>query len=282
MKEGVCYYPAPADAVTLDKELHTLQSLSPKPSPAWVKTSAPTPMLLLEEQEPQKGEEGLWLSEEELRKYLKGESATGTPGSELFVREPRFGIEMDKKQRVTAEGLLYQAEFIRPQERVGLWLEVEGLNGWPGEGLLHVGGESRGGYYKQLPPEIPRPSLARGGGEQLSPRFKLYFATPTYFQGGWQPKDGDDGDWNQYFKGGRVTLQAAAVGRYLSMGGYDWAKKWHKPAYRYVPAGSVYYFEAEGQVTLKEDWVCDPISQPDSTAVPIGRIGFGQVIVADW
>jgi hypothetical protein len=53
----------------------------------------------------------------------------------------------------------------------------------------------------------------------------------------------------------------------------------HKPALRYVDAGSVYFFEiVEGTPQLKNDWLCD--SSPDSAT--LGQIGFGQVAIGNW
>jgi CRISPR-associated protein Cmr3 len=273
------YYPAPGDALTTDTSNKCLiKCLTPAEKlPDGVKTSIPTPRLLLlpNEIDPVKGESNLWLSEDVLTKYLKGDIVASVPGRDLFQIERRFGIGRDDTTRTTRQvngaGLLYEAEFIRPYPGVGLWVEVEGYD-WPDNGLLRMGGEGRGGYFTQL--DGAKPPLAQAG-QKLPAQFKLYFATPTYFAGGWQP---ETGNWNQYFTG-PVTLQAAAIGRYQSIGGYDWARHAHKPAHRYVPAGSVYYFSAESQpVSLKQDWVCDPT--PDGAV--IGQIGFGQVIAVSW
>ena len=276
MKDGVRYYPGPADAMATDKNnKYLIKCLSPAEKlPDRVKTSVPTPRLLLlpDETNPLKGESNLWLNETDLTNYLKGEAIEGLSGSQLFSRESRLGIKQDDTRRATEPEHLYEAEFIRPYPGVGLWVEVEGYD-WPDNGLLRMGGEGHGGYFEKLQNNPTHP-LAKASRE-LPSHFKLYFATPTYFEGGWQPKDGN---WSQYFTG-PVTLEAAAVGRYQSIGGYDWANHRHKPAYRYVPAGSVYYFKAESQpVSLRQDWVCDPM--PDGAA--IGQIGFGQVLAARW
>ncbi len=268
------YYPAPVDAVTVNKETHTIKALTPcYPGEKFVHTNAPTPMLLWDEDEPQKGEKDLWLTEDNLKKYLAREEVSGVKSGDLFQKETRFGIQRDDDRRATTEGHLYEVEYIRPCQGVGLWLDVVGLGEWNSElGLLRMGGEGRGGYFTQLNKSshpFAHPNL------DLPEYFKLYFATPTYFDGGWQPKGGN---WSKYFTG-PVTLQAAAVGRYLSLGGYDWAKSDHKPAYRYVPAGSIYYFKAkDGSVRLIQNWLCDPAPGGGD----IGQLGFGQVISHSW
>jgi CRISPR-associated protein Cmr3 len=49
-----------------------------------------------------------------------------------------------------------------------------------------------------------------------------------------------------------------------------------KPARRYVPAGSVYYFECQGEARLRPDLVQNAITDYGA------QIGFGQVIVTNW
>jgi CRISPR-associated protein Cmr3 len=109
----------------------------------------------------------------------------------------------------------------------------------------------------------------------LPPRFLIYFATPAYFSAGWQPQN-----WRRFFEG-NVTLQAAAVNRFQSLGGFDWAKDprdplAHKPARRYVPAGAVYFFTSEGQARLKPDLIQNAIADVGA------EIGFGQILIGGW
>jgi CRISPR-associated protein Cmr3 len=258
----VRYFPVPADAT---RKADQLKPLVPRESPKDVLCNVPTPFLLWPEAEPEKGEVGVWLNEKDLHDYFSRQSVSPIPSEKLFVRENRFGIGRDDAKRTTKEGALYDVEFIRPQKDVGLVVEVEGLDGWPERGLMRIGGEGRGGYFEQIPghPWLRAPNL-------LPQRFRVYFATPTYFQEGWQPKD-----WGQFFEG-QVTLQAAAIGRYQSLGGFDWARGAHKPAQRYVPAGSVYFFQCRGEARLRTDLVQQAITDFGA------EIGFGQIIIKEW
>jgi CRISPR-associated protein Cmr3 len=260
----VRYFPQPADAVTVDATEHTLRpALPPREPDAGVRASAPTPMLLGLDDEPTKGEGGLWLDEDALRSYLRGGTVAGVPSRCLFERESRFGIGIEAGNRVTCGGALYEAEFIRPCPGVGLLVEVEGYDGWPERGMLRIGGEGRGAVFEQVSP-APWPAPP----DPLPARFAVYFATPAFFDGGWQPAGGA---WGRYFDG-EVRLLAAAVGRYESVGGYDLAGDRHKPARRYVPAGSVYYFEATGDVRLP----------PDQAVTDSGAaMGFGQILIGE-
>jgi CRISPR-associated protein Cmr3 len=149
------YFPVPADVV-LDRQAGGYRPLRPRPrkEAPHVLTSAPDdlPMLLWppEGYEPSKQVAGQWLAEEDLLKCLRGELVTAVPGETLFTRENRFGIGRDDATRTTLEGALYEVEFIRPCPGVGLWVQVEGYDGWPEAGLMRIGGEGRGAYFSKI------------------------------------------------------------------------------------------------------------------------------------
>jgi CRISPR-associated protein Cmr3 len=267
------YLPQPADAVTIDPDAHTLRAASvPRPPGDAVLTSAPTPLLLGLDDEPAKGEGGLWLREDRVLEYLGGENGRavveGTPARELFEHESRVGIGRDDKRRTTREGALYEVDFIRPVGDVGLLVEVEGYDGWPQSGMLRLGGEGRAARFERVEAD-PWPVPP----DPLPERFKLYLATSAYFGGGWRPRS-----WSGWFEG-EVELQAAAVARYESVGGYDLAaggNRGHKPAQRYVPAGSVYYFACRGPARFRPDLVQGAVTEYGA------EIGYGQVLVERW
>lgn len=266
------YFPVPADGAP-DGNPQSYRLLRPRSRQEmpYVLTNAPDelPMLLWppEDAKPTQGDLGEWMAEEELLKGLRGEPAVAIKSSELFVRENRFGIGRDDATRTTEEGALYEVEFIRPCPNVGLWVQVEGYDGWPERGTLRIGGEGHGAHFRQLQTILGWPHPP----DPLPARFKVYFASPAYFENGWLPKDG----WGRFFTAS-VTLQAVALRRYESIGGFDWATGSQKPARRYVPAGSVYYFACEGRVSLRADLINQAITEYGA------EIGFGQVIITEW
>ncbi len=269
----VRYFPAPLDAVFRDDgKLHPLTLKEDREDLAGIKTSAPTPYLLWDDGEPEKPKGRMWLSEEALHQFLGGQPVEPTLERDLFLRENRLGIGLDDATRTTAEsesggGLLYEAEFIRVKDGVGLEVGFEGLpdlTDWPERGVLRMGGEGHGGRY-----ERSNSQAWRAIPDPLPTRFKIYFATPTYFEDGWRSKT-----WDRFFKG-EVMLQAAAVGRYQSIGGFDVAKGQQKAARRYVPAGSVYYFACQGEVKPQKTLVNRAITDAGA------EIGFGQVIIKE-
>lgn len=303
------YFPLPADA-TVTSGGH--RSLAPVHPAEGVLTSAALPGqdgkqhpldLLIQEGEPAKQVGEWWLRQDELVRYLGGKEAQATPGQPpsmpmedlpgylsarassgeklpLYLRESRFGIGLDPARRTTMEGMLFEVEYIRPLAGVGLdvevdWLHggVDALAGWPERGMLAAGGEGRGARFRRVNADpLPAPP------DPLPRRFKLYLATPTYFARGWQPAD-----WGRFFEGPAPGLVAAAVGRYQSLGGFDLAAargdpQAHRPARRYVPAGSVYFFETKGETRLRWPSLTDDVVEGEGP----GPLGWGQVLVHEW
>lgn len=210
-----------------------------------------------------------WLGELELQRYLDGQPFALTLGGEVLERESRFHVGIDSRVKRPHQGdtggHLFQVEFVRLRPGVGLWVEVKGV-GLPNEGMLQIGGEAKAALYHEV---NATPSLTAGGTAQG--RFKLYFATPAYFASGWQPDD-----WGRFIAGGSVRLVAAAVPRPQPIGGFDMARRQHKPMRRFVPAGSVFFFESDDQVKIPE------VITDDDGPARLGQIGFGQVFVGRW
>ncbi len=266
------YFPQPADAIANELDLTPAKLGKPNDT---LKTSSPFPWLFGLNQPTGKPKEPLWVDENSLKEYFAGKSVKGVPASCLFLREDRVGIGMNEK-RVVDEGMLYEAEFIRPREGVGLLVEIEGdyEADWKTGGVLLLGGEGRQAIVEAVnAAPLPKPPASASG-------FKMYFATPAYFELGWIPatkkvNGKDESDWSNFFKGD-ITLTAAAISRYETIGGFNWADdangaNAHRPARRFVPAGSVYYFKGSPQ-----------FSDGKHAVTHFGdQIGFGQVIITE-
>jgi len=269
------YFPVPADVVdkgtgnyAIAVPLRGLAFSANYPdtlSPLWVRTDLPT-----------KGARG-WIAEPQFVKYLDGRiDFTVTRETELVHREPRLGISLDYELRRPTEGMLYQTKYLRLREGVGFLLEVDGLEPFkPPVGSLPLGGEARPAYYevRQRPlTPLPRP-------DPLPARFKVVLLTPAWFSGGWRPRGGD---WSKFFTG-RVRLVAAAMHRAQALGGaYVDDKRrrdnFQKVMRRFVPAGSVFFFEAADEATYKEV----PFTETPEDEGDFGQIGFGCVALAEW
>lgn len=258
------YFPLPAHTYQAKDSYHLL---TPKDQTEVI-TDLSVPLQLLwpeEETEPQKQEEsegGIWLDEDALLELLTRQTLPTEKtvrGSDLFEREHRLGIDRLDDTLGSEEGAIYQVEFIRPCESVGLYVAVDGLPNWPQSGVLRLGGEGHLAGYQQINPPQALPNQPSDG-----EHFTLTLLTPTWLEGGWQT-----GDWSKFVAGSPV---AAAVNRPFMMGGFDLARQEQKPARRYVSAGTTYYFT--GRTELKQDFLSD--NEAD------GRIGFGQFIIGAW
>ena len=271
------YFPKPSDVVQFQNCKY--QILSPLRSSPFV-NNAPADLSLLwihtyEQTEVTSG----WLSEGELHKYLMGMPFKPTQNDDLFVRESRFGIKLDDHKRQVEEGQLYEVEYIRPRKGVGLVEDVDGLEHWPSAGFLAIGGEARAAHYEVIEPSENKVSMIEPGNDGKT-CFKLYFATPAYFEEGWKPKGGD---WSRFF-GKDVRLVAAAFDRPQIIGGAKIDHKsqrsglFQKPMRRYLPAGSVYFFEADGPLA----YTGIPVTETPEGESDLGQIGFGQIFIGRW
>ena len=268
MKNGklMRYTPLPQDAYQDGDEYRCLTMTKPVESNVVTDLDGQLQILWKDKSATPAKEKGeVWLDEGALSEYLRDRCLPVNRTVEscgLFERESRFGIERDDNTRSTRQHALYEAEFIRTREGIGLYVEVEGLGDWPDSGVIGIGGEGRAGRYTKIKTPPPSPKLE----PPIPGKFKIVFLTPAYLSDGWQP---EGCDWSRHFDG-TVKCVAAAVARPLVLGGYDMASKQHKPSRRYVPAGSVYFFE--GQTMLKRDAITD-----DGAG-----IGFGQFIIGEW
>lgn len=222
-----------------------------------------------------------WLDQGTLLAYLNRASPSEQDvvrDEHLFARESRFGVGIDSRVKRPQEGLLYQIELARPRENIGLLVEIDDSHlssrvKLPGDGLMSMGGESRGSRFTVLSgynlPANPWPPPGADG-----KRLKLYFLTPAWFSGGWTATD-----WGNWLVRRNLRVVAAAIRRAQPIGGVrvdteSQKGNFQKTMHRYIPAGSVFYFEAGEPVMYNGEPVTDSVDE--------GRIGFGQVLIGTW
>ena len=272
------YYPQPADAVSLSKADHSIRPASipiirPKNTFTSRSKENDEEYLLGLIDSLEKGETGLWLTEKNLLKYLSGETVNAVTTDTLFQREIHPGIGMQNATKTAQEGMLFEVEYVRPLPNVGLWVGLEGRSyqDWPDRGILQLGGETRAAAIRRLDKKDSKtaPFSELPSGQASGSRLRIYLTTPARFSGGWQPAGG----WNQLV-GNNVVLRAAAVNRFISMGGFDLAQNDHKAALRYVPAGSVYYFESTDGM---------PVTLHKPAFTDYGQeFGLGKILTGGW
>ncbi len=284
--------PMPADVVKIGDDftlLKPLQQLSFKTKQLSFKTNLPEGfhlsegLYLLWAKGERIGEAKGWLPESEWARYLQGEAPKQVVNNDsLFALESRFGIAIDRSKRTTQTQMLYRATFVRLKDDAALWAKVEGV-AIKEQGFLRFGGEGRSAVYEAVEP-LPSftsymPKLEKQSGVV---RFKVVLISPAWFSGGWQPKDGN---WCRIFNA-NVRLVALAIPRAQKFGGFDMARGEPKPIRNFVPAGSVYFFEADKPIQLSENFAFtetpDEVRQQNNGENAWAKIGLGKVLIGVW
>jgi len=273
------FFPLPADIVKLTNGWLVL---SPDPS-ASIQTNWATglqPLLPAVGSEAEKFESG-WLDSDSLLAYLGGnQNGLNVPVSneDLFQREPRLGIGVDSLAKKTVEGMLYQVEFVRLQENVGLLVEFSGVS-LILPGTLQIGGEARAARYALSPTGIDLSQTQRLTSDGKPLRLKMYLASPTFFGRGWLPQAIDPHTLSGNWRGIELKLIAAALHKPQSIGGRDLARRdVQRPMKRAVAAGSVYFWETSASAR-------DVFASFDGQCVsdgPEAQIGFGLCYTGGW
>jgi len=256
-KEVLPLFPAPKDIVRIKREdkkeedelikgKDELLLLSPHSDvSAKLRFNLSEPVLVplwLKDERPLEEVSG-FLSTDIMTGYLIGEVPDAIISSEsLYVREERVGIKKDRIRRSAATGALYSVEYFRLKEGVGFCLDLNGVTSLPKEGLLRLGGDHRSAYYKETTFSMPSVGTIKRKVKE-NKRFKVMLLTPAIFNKGWLPDWVNKETGKGQVNGLELQLVSAAVGKPLSIGGFDLVKSTPKDMKRAVPSGSVYYFE---------------------------------------
>lgn len=206
---------------------------------------------------------GVVINAHDIQTYL-----TGTLASNQWLSPPEYmsvekhtGISIDPDTKIAQDEKMYLIEKIRPfaaQTESQLAVEMTGVD-IENLKVLKLGGESKNVTVERaesipLPFKIPEIKTDEEG-----KFFKVYLATPAIFKHGWLPwwidPDSFEGVFAYKKKRVRIKVISAAIGRYISVAGFDpyidcpnelvcHNKKGAPKPMRYaVPGGSVYYFE---------------------------------------
>lgn len=263
--DEVIYYPIPLDLVVKKNEkenrLYMLEVCSQ--SSNLISNGSLTNLLRWnEDNEDVESEINGRLENIDMKEYLFGGHTEFTfRHIEDFVRsEPKIGIERDYKTLTSKDNMLYrinmarfQSQFLNSNERkalsdLGFIVDYQCDEKLLGNGFLKLGGEGKSFTYER---SLHNPDPLATEEDQLflkesirsARAFKLYFATPAIFDQGWLPKWIDKNTYNAEYQSLLFELITAAVGKPISIGGWDMKKNMPKPTRQAIPAGSVYYFK---------------------------------------
>jgi CRISPR-associated protein Cmr3 len=174
-----------------------------------------------------------------VREDLPGVLREPPPG---VLREPRIGVGIDAKDRSARRGQLYLRDVVRlhegPDGRAGLLVQVSQPLDVDGE-IGRLGGDGRMVAISR----VPRPTLITP--PPTAARFKVYFASPTWFEGGWRPRWIDESSLEGTIPGTgvRARLVSAITGDPVAVGGWDLKHQRPRPLRPMIGAGAVYSFE---------------------------------------
>jgi CRISPR-associated protein Cmr3 len=253
-------YPAPMDLVPPEPQGSHCIRITPSDvlSAQRIRSSYPLAYLpILREEKPSK-KKTWWIKEEGLALHLAGKEVHKDylvdPFESLWELDPRLGIALDPNSRSVETGKIYTTEAIALKPGVSFVVTVHGADRvLPSSGLIRFGGDGRGAEIapvadKSLPDPLRVPLQGR--------RFRLILSTPGIFppgnhDEGWLPPAvfHETGDYILRHPKLTAKLVCAAVPRLEVVSGWDIAEHKPKEAIRVVPAGSVYWFEAENENT---------------------------------
>ncbi len=229
---------------------------------------------------------GGWIAASDFEKYLansgKDFQVTIYRNSFFFQTERRVGIQINPDRLTTEEGRIYHADFLRFTPGTSLVVQIAGIEPFaPRTGYLQLGGEARAAYYTVEQQPLSGWFLNRSvlNNATFSGRFKMIFLTPAYFRHGWHPED-----WSTFFQNASVRCVGAAIPGTQMIGGAvvddrRRSRNFERTAYRFLPAGSVLFFEADQPISYNGQ----PITEtPEDSDGDLQHIGFGSVVIAPY
>ncbi|MFA7061727.1 MAG: type III-B CRISPR module-associated Cmr3 family protein, partial [Pedobacter sp.] len=213
-----------------------------------------------------------WLTLNGMQQVLAG----GVPdiqevmtSSSLWSHENRVGIERNYTSRVVNEGMLYATGHIRLNKNVNVALSVKGLpDGWEPVTPSGLGGEGRMTWIEPYSGVLPLPVAQVTPARDGYLRYIVVLSTPADLPV-W-PTQGD------VLPGLPGHIVLGCIGRPQRLGGWDSLDRKPSPLKPLIPAGSVWFMEAEANL----------VEQVKSLhGAHIGQRtewGFGQIFIGTW
>lgn len=303
------YLPAPRDAVpfTDDNDVKQLMCLRPladfpdgagcgQPNAAGV-----MPVAVTTEKKPDSGI-AAW-SYDEMIQWLAAPFSADRPTAFLnkLPSETRTHVKIDYATGAADAGFLFSTEGLafapatrgdQPETAILCRTDPGALTVTWESGFLPLGGERRQTHLDLIPPEEhPRPDPFHPA-QEISAAvsrlpdaakcwLRLVLATPAFFAKGWLPGDlSANGRIGRLLGGATLTPRGAVIDRRIAVSGWDMAVKGPKPTRYAVPAGSVYFFELDRDLTpadIAALWL-KPVSDLGQDRTD----GYGLVLPGVW
>jgi CRISPR-associated protein Cmr3 len=236
--------------------------------------------------------ENRYVKHSDMAKLLNGETDgikliplyTDNPDEKALAdKEPKIGLARDNKTRNSVEGMLFAMAPVRLRKDVSLQLRVQGIEPehLPQQTFLQkLGGEGKLASISVSNDDITMPA-AQITQDGVTVRFKLVFTQPALMPvDGWLPegfKQSAEKDcWTGQLINCQVTIISACIGKPIKLGGWDLKQHSSKTHHAYIPAGSVYFCEAQAKDIEQIKQLHDKKLGDNS------QYGFGHVLVGRW
>ncbi|MGI5859360.1 MAG: type III-B CRISPR module-associated Cmr3 family protein [Tepidanaerobacteraceae bacterium] len=199
--------------------------------------------------------------------------------SELWGKEERTGIGIEKSTRTSKQGMLYFTSHIRPKPELSIVVKVKGINEkWHHKAplVLPLGGEGRMATVKIADDKNiipPMPELKVDAGKI---RFTVTLITPGCILPS-ETIQNTAKDMEDLVRKGYPSIPgncvSACIGKLKQVGGFDIEKREPRPLIPIIPAGSMWFYEGDAKDidTLKN--LHGKVSNP---------LGFNQIIIGNW
>lgn len=220
--------------------------------------------------------DGSFLTKKGIEAVLAGDVPTDddvVPWTHLWANEPRVGIELNRMTRTAQESMLYTSVHTRLHRGVRIAVKVAGIpEEWHdrAERVVRFGGEGRVAeievaYDRDLLPLMPELRAENG-----MLRFTVTLITPGWFGGATERviKAGPPG------VPGRCVC--ACIGKLQQIGGWDIVNSQPKPLRPVIPAGSTWFYEADG------DKLDEVMALHGKRLGERAEYGYSQVIIGRW
>ena len=192
-------------------------------------------------------EKGWWVTAEGLEQVLQNQPPNKehlVHQSQLWSKQPRFGIARSEDSRTTKEGAMYSPSHIRLKRSVSIAMEVSGLTPKCKETLptqpQPVGGESRVCWLRLCEHSLPFPKLPKWNTAEETLHYTVTALTPVAVPNPPKP------EVENYAKlPGRIV--SACLPRPVILGGWDSLECRPLPLKPYLAPGSVLFLEAKNE-----------------------------------
>lgn len=207
----------------------------------------------------------------------------------LADREPKVGLARDNNTRKNKKGMLFAIAPVRPRPDVSLMVAVQGVKEkhHPSDAFLQkLGGEGKlarittGGELT-----LPGPYINK---QDNRIRFKIIFISPALLGQGVLSPDAETTEkrlqepyvetplWEGIFERCQFKVVTACIDKPKKIGGWNMEKWKAKPLRSFIPAGSVFFCEADAD---QEQAVLD---LHDTKTGRETEYGFGHILIGKW